>query len=66
LINMGYKKLTGMHAGHSYVVVELASEIETPHRWVLHCETVADEKLTVGEDELADPKRWQSLGESIA
>jgi hypothetical protein len=28
---------------------------------MLHCETVADEKLIVAEDELGDPKRWQPL-----
>jgi len=61
MINMRYKKLTGMHTGHSYVVVEPASEIESPMRWVLHCETVADEKLIVSEDVLSDPKSWQPL-----
>ncbi|MDP1701898.1 MAG: hypothetical protein Q8L53_13180 [Aestuariivirga sp.] len=61
MINMRYKKLTGMHTGHSYVVVEPASEIDSPMRWMLHCESVADEKLIVSEDELSDPKSWQPL-----
>ena len=61
MINMRYKKLTGLHAGHSYVVTSPYSEIESPLRWMLHCETDADEKLIVAEDELGDPKRWQPL-----
>ena len=61
MINTRYKKLTGMHAGHTYVVTAPYSEIETPMRWMLHCETIADEKLIVGVDELADTKRWQPL-----
>ncbi len=63
MLSMRYKKLTGMHMGHSYVVVEPASEIDSPMRWMLHCESVADEKLIVSEDELADTERWQSLDE---
>jgi hypothetical protein len=61
MISARYRKLTGMHAGHAYVVTAPASEIETPMRWTLQCETVADEKLTVAEDELADSTRWQPL-----
>jgi hypothetical protein len=61
MINRRYKKLTGIHAGHSYVVTSPYSEIDSPLRWMLHCETVADEKLIVGEEELQDPKRWQPL-----
>lgn len=64
MINMRYRKLTGMHAGHDYVVMAPASEIESPLRWSLKCETVADEKLIVSEDELSDPKRWQPLSSS--
>ena len=61
MINTRYKKLTGMHAGHTYVVAAPASEMESPMRWMLHWETVADEKLVVAEDELTDVKRWQPL-----
>ena len=61
MVNARYKKLTGMHAGHVYVVKAPYGEIETPLRWMLHCETVADEKLVVDEEELADKSRWQSL-----
>ena len=61
MINTRYKKLTGMHAGHTYFVMAPSSEIDSPMRWMLHCETVADEKLIVAEDELSDPKRWQPL-----
>lgn len=56
MISARYRKLTGMHAGHSYVVMVPASEIDSPMRWTIQCETVAD------EDELSDPKRWQPLG----
>ena len=66
MINMRYKKLTGMHTGHTYVVMEPSSEIDSPMCWMLHCETVADEKLIVGEDELADAKRWQPLDQKPA
>ncbi len=61
MLNTRYKKLTGMHANHTYVVMAPASEIDNPKRWTLHCETVADEKLIVDEDELSDAKRWQPL-----
>jgi hypothetical protein len=61
MINTRYKKLKGMHTGHTYVVMAPASEIDNPMRWMLHCETVADEKLIVGEDELSDAKGWQPL-----
>lgn len=61
MINTRYKKLTGMHAGHTYLVTAPYNEIETPMRRMLHCETIADEKLIVGVDELADTKRWQPL-----
>ena len=61
MINSRYKKLTGMHAGHTYKVKEPASEIDRPLRWVLHCEAITDEQLIVNEDELADTSRWQAL-----
>jgi len=61
MISSRYKKLTGMHAGHVYVVTEPSSEIDSPMRWVLHGELNQDEKLMVSEDELADAKRWQPL-----
>lgn len=61
MLNARYKKLTGMHAGHSYTVIAPYSEVENPLRWMLHCEADADEKQIVGEDELADRKLWQPL-----
>lgn len=61
MISMRYKKLTGMHAGHVYVVTAPYNEIESPRRWMLHCETVEDEKLVVSVDELGDSKLWQPL-----
>jgi hypothetical protein len=62
VINTRYKKLSGMHAGHSFVVVAPYGEIETPMRWMLHREGTDEEKLVVAENELADTKLWQSLG----
>jgi hypothetical protein len=61
MINTRYRKLTGLHAGHAYVVTGPYAEIETPLRWMLHSETEAEEKLVVSEDELADRNRWQPL-----
>jgi hypothetical protein len=61
VINSRYRKLSGMHAGHSYVVVAPYGEIETPMRWMLHMEGNDEEKLVVAQDELADAKLWQSL-----
>lgn len=61
MIKLRYKKLTGMHAGHTYVVVEPSSEIDSPMRWVLHGETLSDEKLIVSEDELGNSKKWQPM-----
>jgi hypothetical protein len=60
-INARYRKLTGMHTGHTYLVAAPASEIDSPMRWVLHGETVADETLIVAEDELTDATRWQPV-----
>ena len=62
MISTRYKKLSGVNAGHSYVVIAPYGEIETPMRWMLHMEGNEEEKLVVAEDELADTKRWQSLG----
>lgn len=56
-----YKKMFGMHSGHTYVVSAPYGEIETPLRWMLHCETVSDELLVVDEEELSDKNRWQPL-----
>jgi len=61
VINSRYRKLSGMHAGHSYVVAAPYGEIETPMRWMLHMEGNDEEKLVVAQDELADAKLWQSL-----
>ena len=38
MINTRYKKLSGMHAGHTYIVVAPYAEIETPMRWTLQME----------------------------
>ncbi|WP_119269500.1 hypothetical protein [Taklimakanibacter deserti] len=62
VINTRYKKLSGMHAGHSFVVVAPYGEIETPMRWMLHMEGAEEEKFVVAENELADRKIWQPLG----
>jgi hypothetical protein len=61
MINMRYKKLTGMHSGHTYVVTAPASEIESPMHWTLQCETVKDEKLNVAENDQSDKTRWQAV-----
>jgi hypothetical protein len=61
VINSRYKKLSGMHAGHSFLVVAPYGEIEVPLHWMLHMEGPVEEKLVVPEDELADKKLWQSL-----
>jgi hypothetical protein len=62
MIDTRYRKLSGMHAGHTFVVGAPYGEIETPMRWMLHMEGSAENKLIVAEDELADTKLWQSLG----
>lgn len=61
MINTHYRKLSGIHAGHSYVVAAPYGEIETPMRWMLHMDGNDEEKLVVAEDELADRKLWQPL-----
>ena len=61
VINTRYRKLSGNHLGRSYVVVAPYGEIESPMRWMLHMEGNDGEKLIVAEDELADPRLWQSL-----
>jgi hypothetical protein len=61
MLKTRYKKLTGMHAGHSYIVIAPYSEVENPMRWMLHSEANADEKQIVAEDELSDRKLWQPL-----
>lgn len=61
MLKTHYKKLTGSHAGRSFVVTAPYGEIETPMRWMLHMEGNDEEKLVVAEDELADRALWQSL-----
>lgn len=61
MINSRYKKLSGMHSGHTYIVIAPYGEIETPMRWMLHMDGNEMEKLIVGEDELADTTIWQPL-----
>jgi hypothetical protein len=57
-----YKKLTGLHTGHTYVVTAPANEMQSPMQWTLQCEQEKAQVLVVGENELADKGRWQSLG----
>ena len=61
MIKSRYKKLTGMHAGHTYIVTAPYDEVKSPLRWMLHGEANQDEKQIVGEDELDNPKLWQPL-----
>jgi hypothetical protein len=62
MLNTRYKKLTGLHAGHVYVVTAPANEFETPMHWSLQSEEAKEQKLVVGEDELSDTSRWQAVG----
>jgi hypothetical protein len=57
--DMRYIKLKGAHAGHIYVVAAPYDEIESPMRWILRCETIADKTIIVGEDKLADKNEWK-------
>jgi hypothetical protein len=61
MLNMRYKKLTGMHAGHCYTVMAPYSEVENPIQWMLHCETDADEKQIVNENDLSNRNLWLPL-----
>lgn len=61
MINGRYKKLSGMHAGHTYIVIAPYGEIETPMRWMLHMVGNEEEKFIATEDELADTELWRSL-----
>jgi len=61
MLKARYKKLTGLHAGHVYEVTAPASEMDSPMRWSLQCETIKDQRLIVAEDELGDTSRWQSV-----
>jgi hypothetical protein len=61
MIDTRYKKLTGSHAGHTFIVMGPASEIDTPMLWSLHDEGNASNRLSVKETELADAKLWQPL-----
>jgi hypothetical protein len=61
VINRRYRKLSGMHAGHSYIVTAPYGEIETPMRWTLHMEGNENEKLIIAENELANIQLWRPL-----
>jgi len=61
MIDTRYKKLSGMHAGHTYVVTGPANEIDNPMTWSLRAESNPDERLQVKETELTDAKLWQPL-----
>jgi hypothetical protein len=62
MLNTRFKKLSGLHAGHVYVVRGPANEMDSPMRWSLQCETLEDQKLIVGEGELTDKSRWLPVG----
>ena len=62
MLNTRFRKVSGLHAGHVYEVKAPANEMDTPMRWSLQCETLADQKLVVGENELADRSLWQPVG----
>lgn len=62
MLNKRYKKLTGLHAGHIYEVTAPANEMDSPMNWSLQCETIKDQRLIVGEDELTNMSRWQPIG----
>ena len=61
MIDTRYKKLTGSHAGHTYVVTGPASEIDTPMTWSLRDEANSASRLTINEVELGNAKLWQAL-----
>jgi hypothetical protein len=61
MINARYRKLTGLHKGHTYVVLAPASEIDNPLRWELKAEADEDDRPIVSETELNDPALWQPL-----
>jgi hypothetical protein len=61
MLNTRFKKLTGLHAGHIYEVKAPANEMDAPMRWSLQCEAAPEQRLSVGEDELADRSLWQPL-----
>lgn len=63
MIDARYKRLTGPHAGQTYVVIGPHSEIEHPLRWVLHNAArlgskSMDDQAIVPEDELQDTGKW--------
>jgi hypothetical protein len=62
MINTRFVKLSGIHAGQTYIVAAPHEEIEIPMRWMLHMEGNDKEKLIVDEDELADNKLWRVQG----
>jgi hypothetical protein len=61
MIDTRYRRLSGKHAGGSYVVIGLYNEIEIPRRWILHNEADEADRPIVAEDELNDPARWLPL-----
>lgn len=62
MMNTRYRKLGGLHKGHVYVVTAPANEMDSPMRWSLQCETIKDQKLIVGEDELLNDRLWEPVG----
>jgi hypothetical protein len=61
MLKTRYKKLTGLHAGHVYEVTAPATEMDSPMRWSLQCETIKDQRLIVAENELGDTSRWEPM-----
>lgn len=60
--NTRFRKLNGLHAGHSYVVTAPTSEIGGQMQWSLESESDKTQKLVVAENELTDKALWQPLG----
>ena len=61
MINTRYRKIAGVHAGATYVVIAPYNEVERPLQWMLHMEGNDDVKCIVSEEDLADPERWEPV-----
>jgi hypothetical protein len=61
MINSRYRKLTGLHKGHAYVVLGPASEIDNPMRWELKAEANDDDRPIVSEADLANRELWEAI-----
>jgi hypothetical protein len=61
MINSKYRKVSGLHKGHAYVVLGPYSEIETPMRWELQAEANEEDRQVVSESDLNNPALWQAI-----